>query len=857
MEPVRIGVPLPRGTVAESDVGSLAVVDRDGRPVPHQGQAAARWHDRTIRWLLVDLSVSIGARSEIALFLVRAGTQAAAPLDVQVTGDGCRVDTGAARYTIPSRGEELLSSVEIAGRPLLGAPALLALTDRSKRVYRATIDHLTVPVCGSVRAEVLVAGRFVADSDAAPLLFTQRYEFYRGLGAVRLHVLIRNLRAARHKRNLWDLGDPGSLFFDDLSLELAPERPTQRIAWCTDHSAAWGEHESRCWTLYQDSSGGEQWRSSNHVDAAGQATVTFRGFEVRDGEDRIRPPLAAGLRAQPCVMIPVTNGRIAATVEDFWQNFPKALRWREDRLEVGLFPRESRGSFELQGGEQKRHAVWLEFDDGKAALPAIVRFQQPLDAWVDPAAVESAATIEYFTRDTGTDHSAYRGYVDSIVAGPRSFVELREAIDEYGWRNFGDLYADHEAVKHTGPKPLVSHYNNQYDFVHAAGVHYLRTGDSRWKRLMAEAARHTIDIDIYHTDRDRSAYNGGLFWHTDHYQDAATSTHRTYSRHNARSSDYGGGPSNEHNYTSGLLLYWYLSGDSTARAAVQGLADWVIAMDDGASTLAGVIDAGPTGAATRTVAIDYHKPGRGAANSVNALLDGYAVSTDRRYLLKAEELIRRCIHPTDDVAALRLGEPEHRWSYLMFLQVLGKYLDVKAEMRETDFGFYYARDSLLRYADWMLEHEVPYKQVLHKVSIPTETWSAHDMRKCHVLHLAARYSKGERRAAFAAKATFFFERCLEDLLSFPTALLTRPRVILAGSGYVHGFYIARGYGRSDDPDLAPHGYCLGDPQRFVPQRLRLRQALRSRARLLGGELWRVICEQVGDTIRKLYPRRYS
>jgi hypothetical protein len=280
-------------------------------------------------------------------------------------------------------------------------------------------------------------------------------------------------------------------------------------------------------------------------------------------------------------------------------------------------------------------------------------------------------------------------------------------------------------------------------------------------------------------------------------------------------------------------------------------------MDDGASTLAGLIDAGPTGAATRTVAIDYHKPGRGAANSVNALLDGYAASTDRRYLLKAEELIRRCIHPTDDIAALRLDEPEHRWSYLMFLQVLGKYLDVKAEMRETDYGFYYARDSLLSYADWILEHEVPYKEVLHKVAIPTETWAAHDVRKCHVLHLAARYSTGERRAAFAAKASFFFKRCLEDLLSFPTAHLTRPRVILAGCGYVHGFYVAHGYGGADDGAVASHGYCLGDPQRFVPQRLRLWQSLRSRTQLLGSEIWRVTREQVEETIQRLIPRRRS
>ena len=82
------------------------------------------------------------------------------------------------------------------------------------------------------------------------------------------------------------------------------------------------------------------------------------------------------------------------------------------------------------------------------------------------------------------------------------------------------------------------------------------SGDVRWYQLMRDLARHVIDIDIYHTQEDRPAYNGGLFWHTDHYTDAATATHRSYSRANRDTqggSRYGGGPSNEHNYTTGLL----------------------------------------------------------------------------------------------------------------------------------------------------------------------------------------------------------------------------------------------------------------------------------------------------------------
>ena len=47
---------------------------------------------------------------------------------------------------------------------------------------------------------------------------------------------------------------------------------------------------------------------------------------------------------------------------------------------------------------------------------------------------------------------------------------------------------------------------------------------------MHELAVHVRDIDVYHTDEDKSAYNHGLFWHTVHYVDAGTSTHRSYPR---------------------------------------------------------------------------------------------------------------------------------------------------------------------------------------------------------------------------------------------------------------------------------------------------------------------------------------
>lgn len=843
---IRVGVPLPRGVV--HDVAELAVIRAPGHAVPYQLRALARWPDRSVKWLLVDALAPVGPRERTTLFVrpkpaaADGGDTPAATLAVAESPDGVRIDTGAAKFQIDKAQAGPVSSVIVGTAQLLSQRGSgIRLLSRDGREYTARVERLCNEESGPVRAAIVAEGGFHCAGRESPLRFKSRAVFVAGSASLRLEFQIRNPQAAWHPGGLWDLGDPGSCVFEDLSMYLYPAGPAQGLRWYAEHSEGLQQHGTTPWGLYQDSSGGNRWNSSNHVDASAALSVSFCGYRVEGVNGGRSALLAEGARATPCVQVYEESAWLAASVEDFWQNFPKALRWKDGVLSIGLFPGESRAPYELQGGEQKRHVVLLDFGT-RAQDRAIPRLQHPVAVWVDPSWIEHSKAVACFIAATEDGNSQYLKYIGNVVEGPHSFFNKREIIDEYGWRHFGDLYADHEAVRHHGPQPLVSHYNNQYDFIHGALIHFLRSGDGRWRRLMQDATRHAIDIDIYHTNADKAAFNGGLFWHTDHYQDAATSTHRTYS---GRTGSRGGGPSNEHNYTSGLLHYCYLSGDPEAGQAVLGLADWVIAMDDGARNLLALVDATPTGYASRTVDLSYHKPGRGGGNSVNALLDAYTLSGERGYLFKAEELIRRCIHPADAIDALTLDEPEQRWSYLVFLQVLGKYLDMKIELGELDYGFYYARDSLLHYARWIAEHEVPYKQVLHKVAIPTETWPAHDVRKCHVLHLAAKYSAAEQRTRFTQRAEFFFEQCLRDVLSFDTAYLTRPLVILTVFGHVHGYF--QKYGQGFDtgaPVIGPHAHGFGQPEAFVPQRAGLRSALRNKLQLVSSELGRLFRERI-------------
>lgn len=510
-------------------------------------------------------------------------------------------------------------------------------------------------------------------------------------------------------------------------------------------------------------------------------------------------------------------------------------------LRIRLFPQQYGDVHELQPGEQKTHTLYLSFEEEYAG--GLEWTREPLIPVADPCWMTMSGALPYLLPRDQWDFSASAvrqaaSLIDSAVSGTNTFVHRREVIDEYGWRHFGDLWADHETVGAPDGRPRVSHYNNQYDVIFGAAMHYMSTGDRAWFELMQDYARHVIDIDLYHTGRDRPAFNRGMFWHTEHYSEAKTATHRAYSRLNVGDRDpltCGGGPSSEHNYTSGLLLYYYLTGDSTAAESVRELADWVCTMDDGARTPFWWLDRRPTGCASMTVSRDYHGPGRGAGNSINALLDAFVLTGQRHYLTKAEALIRRCIHPREDISRRDLPDIERRWSYTVFLQVLGKYLDLKIAQDEADWMYGYGVESLLHYARWMERHEVPYSQVLDRVEIPTETWPAQDIRKCNVFLLAAKYAADPERERFLDRAGFFFQACLHDLAAYPTCTFTRPVVLMMTNAHLYPYFLAHGGESAPPPEPWDYGFPLAfKPQLHWLQRLRqrlfaLRAALVSRA----------------------------
>ncbi|MBD3305772.1 hypothetical protein GF339_05265, partial [candidate division KSB3 bacterium] len=825
-EPVSVGIPFPQRLLQRC--ADLTMLDPQGQLIPFQPQVLATWPDHSLKWVLFDFQATVDAHTTVHYGICYDHPEAFKSMpDQDITGvtvqqrtDAIVVNTGVAEFVLDTKVFSPFRQIVVDEMEVLdAAQSGMELIDEQGRSYVPQITRTILETDGPLRTTIRFEGDLTlraenpSESECFALFFA-RLHFYANSPVAKLEFTLRNPRAAQHPGGLWDLGDEGSILFEDLSLHFTlASADTPRIEWTTQPERALTQNESAHLTIYQDSSGGTHWDHRNHVNRFGKVMHQFCGYRVTSGEEL----LEAGKRANPIVAIGDHEKRITGTVQRFWENFPTALEVDGQTLIFRLFPTHSNDLFELQGGEQKTHMLFLSADRASGDLSTLNWIQHPLIPHATPQWYAQTKAFPYLIPYADDPHHEVLALIATAIEGEQSFVNRREIIDEYGWRNFGDLYADHEAVYYKGEGAPVSHYNNQYDCIYAQILQYVRSGDPRWFVPMHDLAHHVIDIDIYHTDQDKAAYNGGLFWHTFHYVDAETATHRAYSRKTMEREGltvYGGGHSNEHNYATGLMYHYWLTGEPASKEAATGLAEWVMAMDDGTKTRFRWLNTRSTGAASMTAQRDYHGPGRGAAYSINTLLDAYLLTTQRPYLAKAEELLQRCIHPQDDLEQRNLLNTELRWSYTVFLQVLGRYLDLKVELGETDDLFCYARESLLQYARWMQAHERCISTVFDTVEYPTETWPGQDLRKNHVFLFAAKYSQEPLRSEFLERAAFFWEHPLRDLFAFETKTLTRPLILLMLMSPMPAYF------ERHPDEAAPQCDCpadFGEPQPFVPQ----------------------------------------
>lgn len=793
--PVAFGCPFPKGLLTSLKQLQLCqnTNNQQSRIIPITIKALNYWPDSSYKWLEIAFVLS-SAEDELSLKVSNSSVSTLSTPESQ----GIEFSQQHNGIDILCNQQNFVLSSNTPGLPWLKTTATeehdaaqgLVILDENNRVYTAkgqlkSVEQFKDP--HSVQClglQVVTEGSFentVHSAKVSQLRFTLRSTFNDGSPFVKCELEIHNTAAALHQSGQWDLGDPASVKIAGIKLPFAINNTagiSLNIADTVQQNFT-NEH----WSLTQYSSGGDNWQSPNHVDETNQVPLLFKGAQLT-----INQKLSAEI-FRPCPSVTVAqinpHQSIQLAMENFWQAFPNKISGMGKTIEFDFLPGHSGAIQELQAGEKLTKTLWIALGSQDDTQLNWV-FNKPIiyleQDWYDKCGVVNSLAINLGTANLASSHEIGRLMQSGLLAD-NNFFSKREQIDEYGWRNFGDLFADHETAGYSGNELFISHYNNQYDPLYGFIRRYLETGNPAWFTLANDLAQHVKNIDIYHTSNDKAEYNGGLFWHTDHYIKAYTSSHRSYSK--LQESDVyqdhagGGGPGGQHCYTTGLTYHYLLTGEPSSKEAVLTLTQWICHVYDGTGTLFELL----LGIKNRHVAgLKNHLSGRypfdrGTANLINALLDSYELTQEEQYLTRAEHVIQNTVHPADNIAERHLDNVELSWFYTVFLQALTRYLDVKRENNTLDADFYYARDALLHYANWMLDNEAPYLDKPDILEFPNDTWTAQDLRKTAVL-AAAWYYSDEKNPALLEKAKYYQHYVATKLAASEEQTYTRVLALL-------------------------------------------------------------------------------
>ena len=596
---------------------------------------------------------------------------------------------------------------------------------------------------------------------------------YLDSGDITLQLTVTNPAAANHPHGQWDLGDANSIDLQCIELLINAAHPHLLVQDKTFSS------EQEAITLYQASSGKPQWQSPVHQDAMQQVTLPFQGYQVTQQGQL----LCQGDHANPSVSVQPHGRKCYVTPEQFWQNFPGQVVVAPTHARISLLGADMAAPQELQPGEQKTRFIRL------SSTPYHV--QQQLHTRLHASWVQACKVFPFF--EPAQLGSKLHNLIQQGENGENSFFTKRDRIDEYSWRHFGELYADHECALAPDVPLFVSHYNNQYDPIQGMLNQWLLTGKPRWFALADDLAKHVADIDVYHTQDDKPDYSGGLFWHTDHYVQAHTATHRTYSKHQPRGvydgHAGGGGPGGQHCYTTGLLWHYWLTGYQPSKDALLSIADWITRYYEGDGTLLAVLmglknrhDPGLKNIISGRYPLD-----RGTGNYLQTLMDRYHLLQQQTDLDQCAQVIYNCISPDEDLKTRDFDNIEATWFYTVLLQAVCRFILLKERLQQNDATYAYAVTSLRHYARWMSRHEQNALDHADRLEFPNQTWTAQDLRKVCVLNFASRYLDEADAQAALNRAELILGRCEAWLSESDESNTTRVLCLMMQNAHYLGY----------------------------------------------------------------------
>jgi hypothetical protein len=582
----RGGVPFAPGQVASAD--QMRVVDQHGTAQDAQLRPLARWHDGSIKWLLVSLQADLQPRQQ-ETFVVEYGPgthpePSSTSLRVTDADRAITVDTGPLRLTVSKERFTLFEQVwldrnqdgQFSDDEQIGRPGSFSLAHQGRR-YDSRNDTRTYRVeiedQGPLSVTLKATGWFRDETGQGFCQFITRLQAFAGQRYVKV---IPTFIYTGFPANRYHFKHEG------LTL---PENETIQAIDLTFPLALSGELTARL----GDEAGVFEGIVTEPLLLAQRSHDAFELRGLPSGNQ-------LGRRAIGWAQLHDPRHGMSVVVRDFWQQFPKALKVdpTEPSLTVSLWP-EQAGELDLQTtsaafgpdavargsayGLAKTHELVVDFH---AAGTEAVEGHHFAHAVQEPLHLRPSAA---WINDTGVlgrlaPNDTDRQLADELVL-ERLFdwaTRQQDRFHWYGMLDFGDTMTWHR--KEAYDKSYDSwgwHPEGRWGWFNceAVGTHtgallqYLRTGRWKYFQFGEDLTRHIMDVDTVHYNTIAS--DPRLAAVMDDEYSRVGSMHR----HNA---NHWGGRNEEASHTSvvGILLYYYLTGDPRAHDVALEVGDFFL-----------------------------------------------------------------------------------------------------------------------------------------------------------------------------------------------------------------------------------------------------------------------------------------
>ncbi|NSW57599.1 MAG: hypothetical protein HPY44_16435 [Armatimonadetes bacterium] len=537
---ISFGIPLPQRAL--TDPANMRLL-RDGQEVPCQFQATAFWPDGSLKWVIADARVPLGAK-ERADLVVEFGrevsqTDAAPKLSVEDNPDSLTVTTGPLKAVIDREQFCLISAAWFdrngdglfADDERVGAtdPAGVVLRDEKGKEFRmsaAPPDDFRVEMLGPQKAVVRVEGSYGAEDGAKYMRYITRLTFRAGSPVVETAITHINDYLATEFTDITSLSftyrpeggaDSGALFPED-----GWEKPAQ----------------GRSISVFQKDETGER----------GSGALSWS---------------SGGLRG-------------SAVVHDFWQRWPKALSVRDGQVIFDLLPEQPgpeygkdlpywlmypfvEGKYRFKWGMGMTERISLDLSGSVPVRELWAEAQVPVVAVIPAEWYAETRAFGPVAAPRGKQFAAWDEFVEKSF---EAHLATKERQREYGYFNYGDWFG--ERGRNWG--------NNEYDLAHGLFSEFVRTGNRDLFRLARVSARHRADVDTVWAYPD-PYYVGATHQHSIGHSGTWTEAveRATWSyRYDMHTSAEGG-----HVWAHGIVDSWFLTGEPQSMESAIALGEHI------------------------------------------------------------------------------------------------------------------------------------------------------------------------------------------------------------------------------------------------------------------------------------------